>query len=298
MDQGRSLRSLWSRQSGNGPVSPTSWAGRYESFTLIQPFRALLFTFACLLTVGAIEAQQADPPRQAAPQRPTFTNDTSVTTPGTFELEFGAAAMRNSWGLPSELKFTPDVQGALLRETEFSLGFDALTSMSESGRRLHQFGDQLTFAVRRALHRGEHFSFALAPRATFFLRGEKGARLGAKAIGAWSYGLNAVVANLTYTGATSASDNNSAHQTDIALGYSRTLGESGLPNRFSAFAEYQHEIPSGRTNTVSLIQGVAFRARPDLVLDFAVQQSNLGTGPVEVQFLGGLTVNLGGFGPR
>ena len=239
-----------------------------------------------------------DPPRQATPQRPTFTNDTSVTAPGTFELEFGTAAKRNSFGLPSGLKFTPDMQSGLLRETELSIGFDALTSMSEDGRRIHQFGEQLTLAVRRALHRGEHFSFALAPRATFFLRGEKGARVGAKAIGMWSYGLNTAVANLTYTGATSPSDNNSAHQTDIALGYSRTLGESGVANRFALFAEYQHEFPSGRDNTVSLMQGITFRARPDLVLDFAVQQSGVAAGPLEVQILGGLTVNLGGFGRR
>ena len=265
---------------------------------MLPPSRAFLFTCSCLLTFGPLAAQQPDPPRQATPQRPTFTNDTSVTAPGTFELEFGSAAKRNSLGLPAALKFTPDVENVLLRETEFSLGFDAYSTLSADGRRRHQFGDRLAFNLRRALHRGEHFSFALAPRATFFLRDEKGARLGATAIGAWSYGLNTVVANLTFTGATSPSDNNSQRQTDIALGYSRTLGESGLANRFGVFAEYQHEFPSGRANPVSLMQGITFRARPDLVLDFAVQQSGVADGPLEVQLLGGLTVNLGGFRRR
>ena len=37
---------------------------------------------------------------------------------------------------------------------------------------------------------------------------------------------------------------------------------------------------------------------PDLVLDFAVQQSGVADGPLEVQLLGGLTVNLGGFRRR
>lgn len=272
--------------------------GRVLWVTVSQLTRAVLIMLACLPTLSPLSAQATDTRREATPQRPSFTADASVTAPGTLELELGGSANRDSLGLPTTLKFTPNVPKGPFYKTEFSLSFESLSSMLTDSRRAFQFGDRLIFAVRRALHRGERFSFALAPHATFFVRGEKGARLGATAIGVWSFGLNTVVANLTYTGATSPSQSNSAHRADIALGYSRTIGEGELSNRFAVFGEYQHEIPNSGTTTASLMQGVAFRARPDIVLDFAVQQSGVGSRSVEVHLLGGLTVNLGGFRQR
>jgi hypothetical protein len=38
-----------------------------------------------------VKRRSESPPYEATPQRPTFTIDTSITAPGTFELEIGSA---------------------------------------------------------------------------------------------------------------------------------------------------------------------------------------------------------------
>jgi hypothetical protein len=73
------------------------------------------------------------------------------------------------------VKYTPT---ALLSDNETSLSFDGLSSVSPDGERQTDFGDRLVLFLRRPLQTGKPLSFALAPQATFFLRGEKGARLG------------------------------------------------------------------------------------------------------------------------
>lgn len=151
---------------------------------------------------------QSEPP-EATPQRPTFTSDTSTTAPGTLELEIGTTSSDSFFGLPLTIKYTPDVAG-LLREAKLSLAFEAVTSISLAGVRRTEFGDRLTFALRRPVYRGERFSLAVAPQATFFVRDGKGARLGATLLGVYSFGRNTAIANLTWTSATSSSATNAA----------------------------------------------------------------------------------------
>ena len=58
-------------------------------------------------------------------------------------------------------------------------------------------------------------------------------------------------------------------------------------------AEYLQEFPTGQPSQVSLIQGISYRLRPDLVLDFSLQQNGLAATPFDLIFATGLTYNLG-----
>ena len=251
-------------------------------FTLAAPLAISL-----VWPLSAAAAQQSASSHPATPQRPTFTTDTSVTTPGTVELELGGFFAENLGALPTSVKFTPDVSG-LFHRTEIAVSFDALSSVSTRGDRDTRFGDTLTVAVRRALYESDGFSFALAPVATFFLRGEDGARLGGAAIAAYGRGANSIVVNLGLTGATSSSVSNPSVQLDFATDFSRSLSE-----RFTIFAGALLETASESAGAFSLDQGLTFRVRPDVVLDIAVVERGLADGPSALELLLGLTVNLG-----
>ena len=244
------------------------------------------------LTALAQSAGAQSGPPEATPQRPTFASDTSTTAPGTLELEIGTASSDSFFGLPLTVKYTPDVAG-LLREAEFSLAFEAATSVSLAGVRRTEFGDRLTFVLRRPVYRGERFSLAVAPQATFFVRDGKGARLGATLLAAYGFGRNTAVANFTWTSATSSSPTNAAQQYDVAFDLARTLGASGALSRLSVFGGALVENPSNQSAAVSLGQGITYRVRPNWVLDFAVRELGLAEGRADYQILAGLTVNLG-----
>ena len=217
---------------------------------------------------------------EATPQRPSFTTDTATTAPGTIELEIGAVRSTGFFGLQNAIKIAP------AGRTEFSVGFDGLSR--ENGRT--RFGDRIGLGVRRALIRREKFSFAVAPQAVFLLRGGDGARLGATAIAAYELERNAIIANFAWSTATDSSPANPAQQYDVILGYGRGFG------RASVFAEYLQEFPNGGESRVSLMQGVSYRLRPSFVVDFAVQQSGVSDGDLDVGLLAGFTVNLGSVG--
>ena len=236
---------------------------------------------------------RADPPAEATPQRPSFSNDTSTTAPGTLELELGGSGNADFFGLPTLFKFTPDAAEGVFKGMEFSVGFDSISSVEIGNDRDTRFGDRIGFAVRRALYQRGGFSFAVAPQAVFFLRGEDGARLGGSAIAVYSFGKNSLVANLLWSAATDASESNPRHQTGVIAGYSRTLGSGPRWSRASAFAEYLQEFPTDEPSRVSLIQGITYRVRPDLVLDFSVQQNGLAATPFDLIVATGLTYNFG-----
>ena len=238
-------------------------------------------------------AQQAGPKTYAAtPQRPTFTSDTSVTAPGSVELELGGTFSRGSWALPAFLKFTPDVAG-LFSQTELGVGFDLVSSVSIAGNRETRLGDSLSFSVRRAVYEGGSFSVALAPLASFFLREKEGVRLGATGIAVYSWGLNSLVGNLTWTGATRPSTENPSGQVDVSFDYVRSLGSRCVWERLAIFAGALYENPTGHSVSVSLAQGMSYKLRPHWVLDLAVVERGLAFGPSEWEILGGATVNLG-----
>ena len=225
-------------------VSPrTRRKGNYTALALKTFIRRLVISLVWPLS--AATAQQPASFHPATPQRPTFTTDTSVTTPGTVELELGGFFAENVGALPTSVKFTPDVSGFFHR-TEIAVSFDTLSSVSTRGDRDTRFGDTLTVAMRRALYESDGFSFALAPVATFFLRGEDGARLGGTAIAVYGRGANSIVVNLGLTGATSSSLSNPSVQLDLATDFFRSLSD-----RFTIFSGALYEKASESAGTLS-----------------------------------------------
>lgn len=232
-------------------------------------------------------------PFHATPQRPTFTADTSTAAPGTLELESGLTFAKGFFGVPFNFKFVPEVSRGLLHRMEFSAGFRGVSSVSFAGGRITRFGESVAFVVRRPVFERTGFSFALAPRALFFTRDESGARLGLTAIAVYSSGHNGLVANYTWSGATRSSPNNAAGEHEIASDFSRTLGHSGVPGRLAVFGGVFWARPTGRDSIVALGQGISFRVRPNWVLDLAVREEGLGSGPRGYRILAGFTVNPG-----
>ena len=249
-------------------------------------------TSLMLLLLGCA-ANLSAAPAEATPQRPTFSNDNSTTAPGTVEVQLGGAGNGEFFGLPTVFKFTPDAPQSVMSGMEFSVGFDSISSVEIGSNRDTRFGDRIGFAIRRALYESGGFSFGVAPQAVFFLRDEAGARLGASAIAVYSFEPNSLVTNVVWSAATDASENNPSRQTSVIAGYSRTLGSGPRSSRAAAFAEYLQEFPTGQPSRVSLLQGISYRLRADLVLDFAVEQNGLAATPFDLVFATGLTYNLG-----
>lgn len=187
------------------------------------------------------------------------------------------------FALPTTAKFTPEFESGPFRELEWSVSFDGV--VDESGL-APRFGDTLSVAGRKALFDRGGFSFAAAPFLTVFRRGEDGVRAGATAIGVYQLGRNAFIANLSISAASDKSATNPARRVDYIAGAARSYGRASL------FAEVLIEDPSAGSAAVALMQGVSFALRPDLVFDFAFQQSDVESdASLGAHF--GLTVNLG-----
>jgi hypothetical protein len=247
----------------------------------------LLFAF---LPTGL--AQQAGPP-QVTSQRSSFTYGTTTTAPGSIETEFGTLGPWGTFTLPTSFKFTPPSETGLFHGTEFSLSFDTVERMVQGNSGAYKFGQTLDFAIRRPVYVGKHFSFALAPRAEFFLRDGSGANVGGVTIAAYAFGLNSLTVNLTGMAASAPSRVDPPWEVDTAYGYGRSFGESGLTSRFSLAIEAQHEVPNGSPNKTSLLQSVSYSIRPNLAFDIGVEQHGLQAGDFQWVFRGGFAYNIG-----
>jgi len=244
-----------------------------------------------VLCSSSVHAQQSPP--EATPQRPTFTNDTATTAPGTLEVDFGATGPASAVTLPATIKFTPPAERGFFHQMEFSLGLNSLERVVVDGEGKIRFSESLAFAVRRPVWSGGGLSFAAAPRVEFFLRNNSGALVGGKAIAVYGFGGNNLVVNVSGMGATSPSDVNPGWLAELAAGYSRALSGTGIASRFSLAFEMLNGFSKGQDAILSLLQGLSYRARPDLVLDLAVEQRGLRSGEFEMVFMGGLTYNIG-----
>ena len=255
-----------------------------------------VFVVIASLSLWTVYAQQSPP--EATPQRPTFTNDTSTTEPGTLEIEFGATGPANRVTLPAAIKFTPPAERGLFHRMEFSLGFDSLERVVVEGEGKIKFGESLDLMVRRRVWSGQGLSLAVAPKMEFFLRGKSGALIGGKGIAVYGFGLNSLVVNVSGMGATSPSDSNPGWVAEIAAGYGRALSDHGTASRFSVAFEVLNGFSKGQESVLSLLQGLSYRPRPDLVFDLAVEQRGLRSGKFEMVLQGGLTYNIGRIWPQ
>jgi len=218
-----------------------------------------------------------------------------ITEPGTFELEFSNALSITSRSnvMPTTLKWTPGVGTGFLGRTEFNVGFDSLSSFPEPETRTNQFSDHLSFAATTVLYGGAKLNVAVAPVALFYLRGDRGARVGAVALARYDAGLNSAGMTLSWTGATASSESNPAGTFDLGGGYGRKLARAGLCSHFTPHVNLVYEQSSGGLQGLSVFEGFEYQLTQRLAIDLSGQHLNLWGGSVDHQVVLGMTLNLG-----
>jgi hypothetical protein len=221
--------------------------------------------------------------------------NTLITEPGTIELEWGGAfSAGGNFSFPSNIKFTPEGPYAFWGRTEFSASFDSLSSVVQFDDRVTQFSDRVTLAGNCVVHDGDELDIALAPVTSFFLRGEKGMRVGATAIARYDHGRNSAGATVTWTAATAASPTNPAGTLDIGFGYGRRLMSNGPLSHLTPHMNWLWERSTGAGPAqISLFEGVEYQVTENLAVDFSAQHFSVWGGQVDHQIVVGLTVNTG-----
>ena len=269
-----------------GPRLPPLWLGCWFSAALVLP------------GPGSGQTPPASRPYVATPQRPTFTTDTSTAAPGTVELEYGGSTNGKTGQAPVSIKFAPDGRGPLAN-SEFRLSFEAIdfASVPPRGTTRH-FGDRFVFGYRRKVFNKHGLSVALAPRFSVLRRSNQGVRAGITGIAAKGFGRYTLVQNLSLSGATSPSQSNPQRLIESDTDVSRALGSDGFRSRLSVFAGLHLDKARSQGMGLSLGQGLAFRLRPNVVLDAAIRELNLRHSNADYQILFGMTANLGRLFPR
>src|SRR5256885_476111 len=94
-----------------------------------------------------------------------------IAEPGTVEIDWGSlySYTTSGFSMPSAIKWTPEGNSLYWGRTEYSVAFDSISSITDTGPRTTQFSDRLTFAATSVLYDSEHFDVAFAPQATAFL---------------------------------------------------------------------------------------------------------------------------------
>jgi hypothetical protein len=217
-----------------------------------------------------------------------------ITEPGTFELESGAAySISGAYFLPTTLKITPSTNTGFWGRTELSANFDMLSSPVEEGQRSTQFSDHVSVAATTVVYGGEKLNVALAPMASFFLRGDRGARLGAAAVARLDSGLNSAGVTLSWTGATASSSSNPAGIFDLGGGFGRRLASSGTWARITPHGNVVYERLTGAGGATSVFVGLEYQLTEKLAFDLSSQHLNLGSDSSDHQVLLGVTWNFG-----
>ncbi len=221
--------------------------------------------------------------------------NTLITEPGTAEVDWSNLYSLTSgdYAMPSAFKITPRGPDVLWGRTEYSVSFDSLNTTSPAGGHPVQFSQSVSFAATSVLHDGPKFDLAIAPQASFYLRDESGARLGATAIARYDSGRNSTGVTATWSGATHSSANNPAGLFDLGFGYGRNLQGSAFLEKFTPHTNLIWEKATGHESTVALFEGVEFQMTDRFALDLSGQHFSLNPGPADNQIVLGLTVNLG-----
>ncbi len=221
--------------------------------------------------------------------------NTLITEPGTAEIEWGGLYSEGTdhFTLPSTLKYTPAGPHIIWGRTEYSVAFDSLSVADLGGNRTTQFSQSVTVAATSVLHDGEKLDFALAPQALFFLRDERGARVGGVAIARYDSGRNSLGATVGWTAATHASPTNPAGTWDIGCGFGRRLAASGLTGKFTPHVNALWERSTGVERQVSLFEGVEYQMTERLAFDLGGQHVGVNGGAADHQVTFGFTLNVG-----
>lgn len=221
--------------------------------------------------------------------------NTLITEPGTLEIDCGNLYSYTSgnFTMPSTVKYTPEGTRILWGRTEYSAAFDSVNSALIAGGRSTQFSDRVTLTASSVVLDGAKLDVAIAPQATFFLRDESGARLGATAIARYDWGRNSAGATASWTAATAPTATNPAGTWDFGAGFGRRLGAAGFWGRVTPHLNAVLERSAGVERTVAAFGGVEYQITGKVALDVAAQRFGLVGGGADRQVLVGLTINLG-----
>jgi hypothetical protein len=221
--------------------------------------------------------------------------NTLITEPGTVEAEWDNlySFTSGNFSMPSVIKFTPMGKSILWGRTEFSAAFDSVDSVPQSGQRLTQFSDRVTFAATSVLRDGEKLDIAIQPQATFFLRNESGARLGATAIVRYDVGRNSMGATLSWSGAAVPSPANPAGSWDFGTGFGRRLAASGPWGHLTPHVNTVYERSTGSAATLAAFAGVEYQITERVAVDVSGQRFGVAGGSPDRQVVVGLTLNFG-----
>lgn len=220
--------------------------------------------------------------------------NTLITEPDTIEIEWGGAfSTGGDFTLPAAIKYTPEGHHVWWGRTEFSAGFDSLSSSADSGHRVTNFSDRATFAATCVVHDGDKLDLALAPQASILLRGDRGARAGATAIARYDTGRSSAGVTVTWTGATVSSATNPAGSIDVGAGYGYRLRPSGPLGHLTAHTNWLWEKSTGLDRQVSAFEGVEYQITERAAVDFSGAHFAVWGGRLDNQVVVGLTVNTG-----
>ena len=220
--------------------------------------------------------------------------NTLITEPGTMEIEWGGAfSTGGNFSFPSAIKYTPEGPYVFWGRTEFSASFDSLSSALQFDDRATQFSDRITLAANCVVHDGKELDIAIAPQASFFLRGESGVRVGATALARYDRGRNSAGVTVTWTAATAASPTNPAGTVDVGFGYGRRIMASGPLGHLTPHVNWLYERSTGSGAQISLFEGVEYQITDNVAVDFSAQHFSVWGGQVDHQISVGLTVNTG-----
>lgn len=263
-----------------------------------------LLTAALLAPLGIppSQARVPSPRRRAGAQqrsssiqlRRRLHVNTLITEPGTAEVEWNHSfSGEGAYSMPTTLKFTPEGRHLYWGRTEFSASLDLLTSFTQNGSRITQFGDRVTVGANFVLFDGDNLDLAIVPQSSFLARDDKGVRLGATAIARYDVGRNSAGLRITWAGATAPSPTNPAATLDIDAGFGRRLRSAGILRRLTLHGNAVCEKSASVPRQISLFEGVEYEFSEKVALDVSAQHFNVIGGPPDNQLVFGLTMNLG-----
>ena len=222
--------------------------------------------------------------------------NTLITAPGTAELDWSNlySLSTSNFAMPSAIKYTPAGSHILWGRTEFSAAFDSISSAEAGGARLTQFSQAVTLTGTAVLHDGPKLDIAVAPQATFFLRDESGARLGAILIARYDSGRNSTGVTAGWSVATHNSVTNPAGTFDAGFGFGRQLSGSHWIEKFTPHFNAEWERSTGTSSALLASEGIEYQITDHLALDASAQHFATSGSAPDHQLVFGITFNLGG----
>jgi hypothetical protein len=217
-----------------------------------------------------------------------------ITEPGNMDIEWGGAfSVGGSFTFPAVIHYTPEGHHFWWGRTEWSLGFDSISSAEDSGSRATHFSDRMTVVAISVVHDGEKLDIAIAPQVSYLLRGDDGIRGGATAIARYDAGKSSAGVTFTWTGASHSSPTNPAGSLDAGAGYGYHLASTGPFSHLTPHANVLWERSTGVDREISLFEGLEYQINPKVAIDFSGQHLNVWGGPRDTQIVVGLTIGLG-----